>query len=74
MEWGRFLLFNTLGAMVWATLYGFCAFFFTEEVRTLAAPVAITLGVTAGIIIIAGLIWAKRHEAELEKRAGAAGS
>jgi membrane protein DedA with SNARE-associated domain len=74
MDWRRFLLFNILGALVWASVYGFCTFFFAEEVRTLAAPVSITLGVAAAIVVIGGLIWAKRHEAELEKRAASARS
>lgn len=74
MEWRRFLLFNILGAIVWAAFYGFCTFYFEEEVQMLAAPVSITVGVIVGILIVAGLIWAKRHEAELEKRADAARS
>lgn len=72
MEWRRFLLFNVLGAIAWAGLYGFCTFLFAEEVKILAAPVSITLGIVVAIAVIGGFIWAKRHEAELEKRAGAA--
>jgi hypothetical protein len=41
---------------------------FATEVKQLAAPVSIGLGIAAGIGIIAGLLWAKRHELELEKR------
>src|SRR5579871_461483 len=69
MEWRSFLLFNTLGAIVWAGFYGFGTFLFATEVKRLAAPVSIGLGIAAGIGIVAALVWAKRHEAELEKRA-----
>jgi membrane protein DedA with SNARE-associated domain len=69
MEWRSFLLFNALGAIAWAGFYGFGAFLFATEVKQLAAPVSIGLGIAAGIAIIAGLVWAKRHELELEKRA-----
>jgi len=68
MEWRRFLLFNGLGAITWASFYGFGTFLFAIEVKRLAAPVSIGLGIAAGIGIIAGLVWAKRHELELEKR------
>lgn len=74
MEWKSFLLFNTLGAIAWAGFYGFGTFLFATQVRRLAAPVSIGLGVVAAIAIVAGLIWAKRHELELEKRAASAQS
>jgi membrane protein DedA with SNARE-associated domain len=74
MQWPRFLLFNALGAIAWAGVYGFGTYLFATEVKRFAAPVSIGLGVLAGAALVAGLIWAKRHESELEKRVASARS
>lgn len=69
MPWDRFLLFNALGGIVWATVYGVGGYFLGENVRRLAGPLGIILLILAGLAIIAGLIFLRRNEKRLEEEA-----
>lgn len=69
MLWPRFLLFNALGGIVWATLYGLGGYFLGEEIHRLTGPVGIVTLVLAVLIIIASLIFVRRNERQLEGRA-----
>ena len=69
MQWSRFLLFNALGGMVWATLYGLGGYFLGEEIHRLTGPVGIVTIVLAVLIIIAFLIIVWRNERQLEEKA-----
>ena len=69
MRWTPFIVFNTAGAVVWSALYGFGAFYFANEVKKLSGPVGTGVAITAGVVIVAGLVWAHLHEDELEKKA-----
>jgi membrane protein DedA with SNARE-associated domain len=69
MPWPSFLLFNAAGGVAWAALYAMGAYYVGEEVKHLAAPVGIALGVLAVIAVLAAAILLRRHEAELEENA-----
>jgi membrane protein DedA with SNARE-associated domain len=69
MQWSRFLLFNTLGGVSWATLYGLGGYFLGEEIHRLTGPVGIVIIVLAVLIIIASLIVVRRNERQLEEKA-----
>ena len=69
MPWSRFLLFNALGGIVWATLYGVGGYILGDNVHRLTGPVGITLLILAGLAIIAGLIFLRRNEKRLEDEA-----
>ena len=69
MQWVRFLLFNALGGMIWATLYGLGGYFLGEEIHRLTGPVGIVTIVLAVLIIIASLIFVRRQEKQLEEKA-----
>jgi membrane protein DedA with SNARE-associated domain len=69
MQWSRFLLFNALGGMIWATLYGLGGYFLGEEIHRLTGPVGIVTIVLAVLIIIASLIFVRRQEKQLEEKA-----
>lgn len=69
MQWSRFLLFNALGGIVWATLYGLGGYFLGEEIHRLTGPVGTVTIVLAVLIIIASLIFVRRHEKQLEETA-----
>jgi membrane protein DedA with SNARE-associated domain len=69
MPWGRFLLFNALGGMIWATLYGLGGYFLGEEIHRLTGPVGIVTIVLAVLIIIVSLIFVRRGEKQLEEKA-----
>ncbi len=56
MSWPRFLLFNAVGGIVWATLYGGGAYYLGDELGHVTKPVALGLSVVAVIAIAALLI------------------
>ncbi len=69
MLWGRFLLFNALGGIVWATIYGLGGYFLGENIHRLVGPVGTVTIVLAVIIIIASVVFVWRNERQLEERA-----
>src|SRR6266849_8716300 len=69
MRWPRFLLFNALGGIVWATLYGLAGYFLGDTVHRLVGPVGIVAIVLAVVIIIAFLLFLRRNEHRLEDEA-----
>jgi membrane protein DedA with SNARE-associated domain len=72
MGWPRFLLFNAAGGIVWTALYGTAAYHFGNQLHHLSNEAGLALSVLAGITIIVGLIYARRHEARLQAQAEAA--
>src|SRR5438270_13313319 len=69
MKWSHFLLFNALGGIVWATLYGVGGYLLGKNIDRLVGPVGTVTIVLAAIIIIATLIFVWRNERQLEERA-----
>ncbi len=69
MRWTVFVICNAAGALVWASLFGFTAFYFTNEVKRLSGPVGAAVGILAAVVVVAALIWARAHEDELERKA-----
>jgi membrane protein DedA with SNARE-associated domain len=69
MRWDRFLLFNALGASVWATVYGLGGYFLGDNVHRLTGPVGIVTIVLAVCLIIAFLLFVRRNEHRLEDEA-----
>lgn len=72
MPWRHFLTMNTLGGVSWAALFGGGAYLFGHEIRTVARPVSIMMFAAGLGAIVAGYIFFRRHERELEARADAA--
>jgi membrane protein DedA with SNARE-associated domain len=69
MAWPKFLVFNTAGAVVWATLYGLGAYYLGHALENVTKPAAIVLGAFGILILVAVLIFTKRHEVELTAQA-----
>jgi len=69
MWWPSFLLFNALGGIVWATLYGLGGYFLGDSIHRLTGPVAIISIVLAALVIIASLLFIRRNEQRLEAEA-----
>lgn len=71
LSWGRFLLFNALGGIVWTTLYGLGGYLLGNEMRRIVGPLGIALAVVGGGVILIGIVAArrtsKRLEAEIEQ-------
>lgn len=69
MDWSRFLVFNTAGAIVWATAYGMAAFYLGQQAERLAKPVGLALGIAAAIVIVLLLVILRAQQTKLEQEA-----
>lgn len=69
MSWPRFLVFNTAGGVIWATLYGVGAYYLGKEMSRLAEPVSIGIASVVGLAVIAAAIFLRHRVAALEDRA-----
>jgi membrane protein DedA with SNARE-associated domain len=69
MRWPRFLLFNAAGGIVWATLYGLGGYLLGDNIHRLVGPVGIVLLVLAVLLILVGIVVARRNEKRLEDEA-----
>jgi membrane protein DedA with SNARE-associated domain len=69
MRWTGFLLFNALGGIVWATLYGLGGYLLGDNIHRLTGPVAIITVVLALLAIVALLVYVHRYEQQLEAEA-----
>lgn len=72
MSWTHFLLMNAAGGICWAALFGGGAYFFGERIKAVAGPVSLLLLVVALGAVVAGILFFRHHEKELELRARAA--
>lgn len=69
MKWPRFLLYNSLGGIVWATLYGIGGYFLGNNVKRISGPVGIVAVVLAAIILLVLFFVIRRNEKRLEDEA-----
>jgi membrane protein DedA with SNARE-associated domain len=69
MPWRQFLFANAVGALAWASFFGFAAYMLGHQVEHLAGPMVIVLGVVVLILIIVGIVFVGRHEAQLAAEA-----
>jgi len=69
MDWGRFLLFNALGAFVWAGVFGIGAYAFGETLVSALGNIGVILGIAAAAAVMAGLVVVRRYERRWEETA-----
>ena len=69
MNMRMFTLCNALGGIAWASLYGFGGYLLGDAVTHIAGPVGIALAVLAGILVVVVIVYARRHEKNLEQQA-----
>ncbi|MFS8112232.1 DedA family protein [Rhizobium jaguaris] len=72
MRWWYFLLMNACGGVCWATVFAGAAYLFGKQVQHVKGPIGLLLFVVAIGFVFAGMVFFRRHEKELEKRAKAA--
>ena len=72
MRWPHFLLMNALGGVCWAAVFGFGAYLLGEQIKQVAGPAGVLVFAAAVILVIAGVVFFRHHEKELEERAEAA--
>ena len=66
MPWGRFLLFNAIGGILWATVYGLGSFLLGESAVRIAGPLTIAFALGAIAVVVGYLIFLARHLKRLE--------
>ncbi|HZU69942.1 MAG TPA: DedA family protein [Ktedonobacteraceae bacterium] len=69
MRWPQFLLFNALGGIVWATIYGVGSYYLGDNIRRFTGPVGYALLALGAIFIIVSFFVVRRNEERLEKKA-----
>jgi membrane protein DedA with SNARE-associated domain len=69
MDWRRFLIANAAGAVLWASVVGFGAYLFGKAVTHVTGPLGVALAVIGLAAVVAGLLFVRAHEAELEAEA-----
>ena len=72
LPWPRFLLFNALGGVVWATLFGLGGYFLGWAFEHYARPVGLAALIAAVIGAFAASRFVAHHEARLRAEAEAA--
>jgi membrane protein DedA with SNARE-associated domain len=72
LPWGRFLLFNALGGVVWATLFGLGGYFLGVAFEHYARPVGIAALIAAVVAAVLASRFIAGHEAALRAEAEAA--
>ena len=69
MAWRRFLVFNAAGGIVWAGIYTFGFYYLGSTLKRARGPVDYVLGAAAVIVVVAFVVWLRRHEKRLEAEA-----
>ena len=69
MEWRTFLLWNAVGGVVWATLYGVGAYVLGDAMRRLAGPIGIAIAIVAAVVVVVAVVVLRRNEKRLEDKA-----
>ena len=69
MEWKTFLLWNAVGGVIWASLYGFGAYVLGDAAKRLEGPIGIGIGVVAAVAVVIAIVMLRRNEARLEDKA-----
>jgi len=64
-----FLVINAFGGICWAVMFGGGAYLIGGEIDRVTGPVRLLFAVLAIGLIAAGVIYFRRHERELERRA-----
>ena len=68
----RFLIFNALGGIIWATLYGVGAYLAGDRITKLSRPVDFALTGVAVVVVVTLLVILRRKEETLSAQAEAA--
>ncbi len=69
MEWKTFLLWNAVGGMLWASLYGIGAYVLGDAMKRLAGPIGVGIAVVAAVVVVVAVVVLRRNEKRLEDKA-----
>ena len=65
MDWGRFLVFNAAGGVVWAVVFGVGFYYFGSALTSLQSSLDIAIAAAALVAFVAGVVLLRRKEKEL---------
>jgi membrane protein DedA with SNARE-associated domain len=65
MPFVRFMIANSAGAVAWALFYGLGAYFLGKGIEEFARPIAVTLAVVGGAVVVLMVLYLRRKEQEL---------
>jgi membrane protein DedA with SNARE-associated domain len=65
MAWTRFMLGNVIGSVAWAAAYGFAVSELGKQMKHMAGPIGIAVGVGAALFAGVGWLIMHRHEKRL---------
>ena len=71
MRWGRFLLWNALGGIVWTHGYGYAAYLLGSSAKTLTGTLGLVIGIAAAVAAVFVIRFLKQNEHRLMERAQA---
>lgn len=69
MRWQRFLLYNALGGVVWALIYGLGYYYLGSLMKSVSTPVDVAIGAVAALAVVASIVFIRRNERRLQERA-----
>jgi membrane protein DedA with SNARE-associated domain len=69
MPWRRFVMFNAVGGIVWAAVFGFGAYFFGGALLHKSGTLSLAFLVVAAVVFVVGAILVKRQEKRLIAKA-----
>ena len=69
MAYGRFFVFNAAGGIIWSGVYALGFYYAGGSLRGARGPVDVALGVAAAALVVGFVVWLRRNERRLERRA-----
>ncbi len=69
MDWRGFLIANSLGGILWASIYGLGAYSLGAALFHARGPLGISLVISAVIVIVLAARYVRLHESELQRQA-----
>jgi membrane protein DedA with SNARE-associated domain len=69
MRYWVFLAFNALGGIIWSAIYTFGFYYLGQSLENARGPVDYALGAAAVVLVVAFLVWVRRHGKRLEGEA-----
>lgn len=69
MPYWRFFAFNASGGIVWSGAYAFGFYYAGGSLKHLRGPVDVGIGIAAACVVVAFIVWTRRHAKGLEQEA-----
>lgn len=69
MRYLRFLFFNASGGVLWSGVYAFGFYYLGSQLEKFRGPVDYGLGAAAAVVVVAFIVWIRRHYRRLEVEA-----